>query len=144
MKVRGTVEAPQLLADITARGLRWQELTVAQVRVEGDIKSTVQIAGKLDVRVEQISQPDVNINLVTLNAKGSEKQHELQLRIQGEPVSGQLNLAGSFDRKEERWKGTLSNTRFQTPVGPWSLTRDIALDYRNKEQKNQHRATLLA
>lgn len=143
VKVRGTVEAPQLLADITARGLRWQELSVAQVRVEGDIKSTDQIAGKLDVRVEQISQPDVNINLVTLNAKGSEKQHELQLRIQGEPVSGQLNLAGSFDRKEERWKGTLSNTRFQTPVGPWSLTRDIALDYRNKEQ-NQHRATLLA
>lgn len=136
VKVRGTVEAPQLLADITARGLRWQELSVAQVRVEGDIKSTDQIAGKLDVRVEQISQPDVNINLVTLNAKGSEKQHELQLRIQGEPVSGQLNLAGSFDRKEERWKGTLSNTRFQTPVGPWSLTRDIALDYRNKEQKS--------
>lgn len=136
MKVRGTVEAPQLLADITARGLRWQELSVAQVRVEGDIKSTDQIAGKLDVRVEQISQPDVSINLVTLNAKGSEKQHELQLRIQGEPVSGQLNLAGSFDRKEERWKGTLSNTRFQTPVGPWSLTRDIALDYRNKEQKS--------
>lgn len=135
VKVRGTVEAPQLLADITARGLRWQELSVAQVRVEGDIKSTDQIAGKLDVRVEQISQPDVNINLVTLNAKGSEKQHELQLRIQGEPISGQLNLAGSFDRKEERWKGTLSNTRFQTPVGPWSLTRDIALDYRNKEQK---------
>lgn len=90
VKVRGTVEAPQLLADITARGLRWQELSVAQVRVEGDIKSTDRIAGKLDVRVEQISQPDVNINLVTLNAKGSEKQHELQLRIQGEPVSGSL------------------------------------------------------
>ncbi|XNM72275.1 hypothetical protein ACLK11_24255 [Escherichia coli] len=47
VKVRGTVEAPQLLADITARGLRWQELSVAQVRVEGDIKSTDQIAGKL-------------------------------------------------------------------------------------------------
>ncbi|WP_204315996.1 hypothetical protein, partial [Enterobacter hormaechei] len=75
--------------------------------------------------------PDVNISLVTLNAKGSEKQHELQLRIQGEPVSGQLDLAGSFDRKEQRWKGELSNTRFQTPVGPWSLNRAIALDYRN-------------
>ena len=53
VKVRGTVEAPQLLADITARGLRWQELSVAQVRVEGDIKSTDQIAGKLDVRVSK-------------------------------------------------------------------------------------------
>lgn len=135
VKVRGTVDAPQLMGDINARGLRWQELSVAQVRVEGDIKSTDQIAGNLDVRVERITQPDVNINLVTLNAKGSEKQHELQLRIQGEPVSGQLALAGSFDRKEARWKGTLSNTRFQTPVGPWSLTRAIALDYRNQEQK---------
>jgi translocation and assembly module TamB len=47
----------------------------------------------------------------------------------------QLSLAGSFDRKAERWKGTLSNTRFQTPVGPVALTRDIALDYRNLEQK---------
>ena len=135
VKIRGTVDAPQLLADITARGLRWQELSVAQVRVEGDVKSTDQIAGNLNVRIERIVQPDVNINLVTLNAKGSEKQHELQLRIQGEPVSGQLDLAGSFDRKEERWKGALSNTRFQTPVGPWSLNRAIALDYRNQEQK---------
>lgn len=72
VKVRGTVEAPQLLADITARGLRWQELSVARARIEGDIKSTDQIAGHLNVRVERISQPDVNINLVTLDAKGSE------------------------------------------------------------------------
>ncbi|WP_333497019.1 autotransporter assembly complex protein TamB [Kluyvera sp. CHPC 1.251] len=135
VKIRGTVEAPQLLADITARGLRWQELSIAQVRVDGDVKSTDQIAGNLDVRVERIAQPGLNIGLVHLAAKGNEKQHALQLQIQGEPVSGQLALSGSFDRKEERWKGALSNTRFQTPVGPWSINRDIALDYRNLEQK---------
>lgn len=133
--IRGTVDAPQLLADITARGLRWQELSIGQVRVDGDVKSTDQIAGNLDVRVERIVQPSVNISLVHLSAKGSEKQHSLQLQVQGEPVSGQLALSGSFDRKEERWKGALSNTRFQTPVGPWSINRDIALDYRNLEQK---------
>lgn len=70
-----------------------------------------------------------------LDAKGSEKEHKLTLRIQGEPVSGQLDLAGSFDRGEQRWKGTLSNTRFETPVGPLALNRAVALDYRNKEQK---------
>jgi translocation and assembly module TamB len=133
--IRGTVDAPQLLADITARGLRWQELSIGQVRVDGDVKSTDQIAGNLDVRVERIVQPSVNIGLVHLSAKGSEKQHSLQLQVQGEPVSGQLALSGRFDRKEERWKGALSNTRFQTPVGPWSINRDIALDYRNLEQK---------
>ncbi|KNC93102.1 autotransporter assembly complex protein TamB [Trabulsiella odontotermitis] len=135
LKVRGTIDAPQLLADITARGLRWQELSVAQVRVEGDVKSTDQIGGNLKVRVDNIVQPGVNMGLVLLEAKGNEKQHDLQLRLQGEPVSGQLALKGSFDRKEERWKGELSNTRFQTPVGPWSLSRAIALDYRNQEQK---------
>ncbi|WP_052282443.1 autotransporter assembly complex protein TamB [Kluyvera genomosp. 1] len=135
VKIRGTVDAPQVLADITARSLRWQELSIGQVRVDGDIKSTDQIAGNLDVRVERIVQPDVSIGLVHLAAKGNEKQHSLQLQVQGEPVSGQLALAGSFDRKEERWKGALSNTRFQTPVGPWSINRDIALDYRNLEQK---------
>ncbi len=135
MKVRGTVDAPQLLADITANNLRWQELSVARVRVEGDVKSTDQIGGNLNLRVERISQPDVNINLVTLDAKGNEKQHDLQLRVQGEPVSGQLHLTGSFDRKAERWKGTLDNTRFNTPVGPLALSRSLSLDYRNAEQK---------
>ncbi|WP_312691082.1 autotransporter assembly complex protein TamB [Kosakonia sp.] len=135
VKIRGTVDAPQALADITANGLRWQDLSIARVRVEGDVKSSDQIAGKLDVRVERISQPGVNVSLVTLAADGNEKQHKLQLRVQGEPVSGQLNLAGSFDRQEQRWKGTLSDTRFATPVGPWSINRPIALDYRNQEQK---------
>lgn len=135
VKVRGTVEAPQVLADITARALRWQELSVASVRVDGDVKSTDQIAGHLNVRAERIVQPGVNLSLVQLEAKGSEKQHALQLRVQGEPVSGQLKLAGSFDHATERWKGSLSDTRFATPVGPWSLNRAIALDYRNAEQK---------
>lgn len=135
VNIRGTVDAPQVMADITASNLRWQELHVARVLVKGDVKSTDQLAGALNVRVERLSQPGVNVSLATLAAKGSEKQHELELRVQGEPVAGQLKLAGSFDRKEERWKGTLSDTRFTTPVGPVALNRAIALDYRNQEQK---------
>ncbi|MEQ4453949.1 autotransporter assembly complex protein TamB [Kosakonia sp. YIM B13605] len=135
VKIRGTVDAPQALADITANNLRWQDLSVARVRVEGDVKSSDQIGGKLNVRVERIAQPGVNLSLVTLAADGNEQQHKLQLRVQGEPVSGQLNLAGSFDREQQRWKGTLSDTRFATPVGPWSINRPVTLDYRNQEQK---------
>ncbi|MET3704238.1 autotransporter assembly complex protein TamB [Citrobacter sp. UYEF32] len=135
VNIRGTVDAPQVMADITASNLRWQALRVARVLVKGDVKSTDQLAGTMDVRVERLSQPGVNISLATLAAKGSEKQHELELRVQGEPVAGQLKLAGSFDRNEQRWKGTLSDTRFTTPVGPVALNREIALDYRNQEQK---------
>ncbi len=73
----------------------------------------------------------MSISTVTGNAKGREKTTQRQLRIQGEPVSAAL-MAGSLHCKETL---QVSNTRFQTPVGPWSLTRDIAPDYRNKEQK---------
>ncbi|MGK3384749.1 hypothetical protein, partial [Escherichia coli] len=83
---------------------------------------TDQIAGKLDVRVEQISQPDVNINLVTLNAKGSEKQHELQLRIRVKPAVWpdadfllliaviQRNIAGQRPRADRRLEAGIAKS----------------------------------
>ncbi len=135
IQVRGDVKAPQLLADVTANGLRWQDLRVAQVLLKGKVTSSDQISGNLNLNVDRISQPGLDIRKVAMDAEGNEKAHHLTLRIDGEPVAGQLQLAGSFDRKQERWKGELSNTRFTTPVGPLSLSRSIALDYRATEQR---------
>jgi translocation and assembly module TamB len=77
----------------------------------------------------------VNISLVQLNAKGNEKQHDLQLRVQGDPVSGQLRWRAASTAKRNAGKDA-DNTRFQTPVGPVALTRAIALDYRNPSRKS--------
>ncbi|MGB8665513.1 MAG: translocation/assembly module TamB domain-containing protein, partial [Serratia inhibens] len=135
LKLRGNLQAPQLLADLTASGLQWQALRINRVKIDGDVRSSDQIQGQLAVRVEQLKQDALEINLLTLDAKGSEKQHQLQLKIDGKPVSGQLALQGSFDRQQQRWRGNLNNTRFDTPVGEWRLTRAIALDYLNTAQK---------
>ena len=134
INARGTLQAPQLLADLTATGLRWQQLLMRRATLKSDIKSGEQVAGKLQLRVEQLQQAALKINLLTLNADGSEKQHQLKLNVQGEPVSGQLALNGSFDRQAGRWQGTLNNTRFDTPVGEWRLTRAMAIDYLNSKQ----------
>ncbi|CAI0846654.1 translocation/assembly module TamB domain-containing protein [Serratia quinivorans] len=135
LKLRGNLQAPQLLADLTASGLQWQALRINRVKIDGDVRSSDQIQGQLAIRVEQLKQDALDINLLTLDAKGSEKQHQLQLKIDGKPVSGQLALQGSFDRQQQRWRGNLNNTRFDTPVGEWRLTRAIALDYLNTAQK---------
>ncbi|CNH86471.1 autotransporter assembly complex protein TamB [Yersinia mollaretii] len=135
LRLRGNLNAPQLLADLTANRLQWQELSINRVRIEGDVRSTDQIQGQLAIRVEQLKQADFVVSLLTLDARGSEKQHQLRLNMQGEPVSGQLALEGSFDRQQERWRGTLNNTRFDTPVGEWRLSRAIALDYQNTLQR---------
>ncbi|CNE78444.1 Family of uncharacterised function (DUF490) [Yersinia nurmii] len=135
LKLRGDLAAPQLVADLTATGLQWQALHIRRIKVDGDVRSAEQIQGKLAVRVEQLKQDDLLVSLLTLDAKGSEKQHQLRLNVQGEPVSGQLALDGSFDRQQQRWRGNLNNTRFDTPVGEWRLNRAIALDYLNTAQK---------
>lgn len=135
LKLRGNLKAPQVLADLTASRLRWQELRINSVNVKGDVRSGEQIQGELAVRVQQLTQASLAIRQLTLEAKGSEKQHQMQLRIDGKPVSGQLALAGSFDRQTQRWQGTLNNTRFDTPVGEVRLSRTMALEYFNSEQR---------
>ncbi|MBC3944682.1 translocation/assembly module TamB [Erwinia persicina] len=134
LRARGDLTTPQLLADLTATGLRWQAMRIGRIKLEGDVSSGEQIQGKLKLRVEQLKQDALAVNLLTLDASGTEKQHQLKLAVQGEPVSGQLALNGSFDRATQRWQGNLNNTRFDTPVGEWRLTRAIALDYLNAKQ----------
>jgi translocation and assembly module TamB len=135
LKLRGNRQAPQLLADLTAFGLQCQALRINQVKINGDVRSTDQIHGQLAVRVEELRQDKLEVRLLTINAKGSEKQHHMQLEVDGNPVSGQLALQGGFDRQQQRWHSNLNNIRFDTPVGEWNLTSPITLDYLNTAQK---------
>ncbi|MDX7990184.1 autotransporter assembly complex protein TamB [Xenorhabdus littoralis] len=136
VKLRGNMKAPQIVADLNARGVRWQdELRVDSAIIKGDVRSAEQIQGQLSVVVHQLRQADLTIKNLVLNAKGTEKQHDLQLKIEGDPVSGELALNGSFDRQQERWKGNINNTHFDTPVGEWRLSKAIAVDYQNLQQK---------
>ncbi|MGE9551211.1 autotransporter assembly complex protein TamB [Erwinia amylovora] len=134
IKARGDLKTPQLLADLTATGLRWQAMSIGRVALQGDVSSGEQIQGKLALRVDLLKQDALEISRLNLDASGSEKQHQLKLTVEGKPVAGQLQLNGSFDRQAQRWQGTLNNTRFDTPVGEWRLTRAIALDYLNSNQ----------
>lgn len=135
LKLRGNMQAPQILADLNANGLKWQDLRIDSVNVKGDVRSAAQIQGDLAIKVGQLKQADLIVRSLTLNAKGNEKQHNLQLKVDGEPVAGQLALNGSFDRKQQRWKGSINDTRFDTPVGEWRLTKAITIDYLNQQQK---------
>lgn len=135
LKLRGDLKAPQALADITARGVRWQDLTVENATIKGNVATGDQIKGDLSVVVRQLRQADLAISNLTLDAKGSEKQHTLKLNVTGQPVSGQLALAGSFDRQTEIWKGNLNNTLFDTEVGEWRLNQAMSLNYNNHTQE---------
>ncbi|WP_416776906.1 autotransporter assembly complex protein TamB [Xenorhabdus budapestensis] len=136
VKLRGNMKAPQVVADLNAHGVGWQNmLRVDSAVIKGNVRSTDQIEGQLSVVIRQLKQSDLIISNLMLNAKGTEKQHDLQLQVDGSPVSGKLALNGSFDRKQERWKGNINNTHFETPVGEWRLSKAITIDYQNLQQK---------
>ena len=136
VKLRGNLQTPEALVDLTARGVKWQnDLSIENVVIKGNLASGEQIKGDLSVVLRQLRQADLVISNLTLDAKGSEKQHTLKLNVKGEPVSGQLALAGSFDRQTEVWKGSLSNTLFETVVGEWRLNKAMSLNYSNQSQE---------
>ncbi|MEX0445058.1 translocation/assembly module TamB domain-containing protein [Xenorhabdus sp. SGI246] len=136
VKLRGNLKAPQVVTDLNAHRVGWQNmLRVDSAAIKGNLRSTNQIEGQLSVVIRQLKQSDLIISNLILNAKGTEKQHDLQLQVDGNPVSGKLVLNGSFDRQQERWKGNINNTYFETPVGEWRLSKAIAIDYQNLQQK---------
>lgn len=134
INARGDLKTPQLLADLTVTGLRWQAMSIARLALKGDVSSDEQIHGNLTLRLDRLKQDALDISRLNLDAAGSEKQHQLKLTVEGKPVAGQLQLSGGFDRQTKRWQGSLDNTRFTTPVGVWRLTRAISLDYLNSTQ----------
>ena len=136
VNIRGDINTPKIIADINAQGIQWQDqVSVESVTIKGDVTSDKEIGGKLAITARQLRQADLIIRNLALNASGTEKQHKLTLKVEGEPVSGGLTLAGSFDKEKQQWKGTLNNTAFDTPVGEWRLNKAMALNLLAEKQE---------
>ncbi|TKI08573.1 autotransporter assembly complex protein TamB [Martelella alba] len=134
LKARGSRNAPQITADLAASGLRWQALTVRRVALNGNVRSSDKVGGDLRLEVDDLRRDAMTVSRLTLALTGDEQAHRLQLNIRGEPVSGHLTLQGGYDRAQQRWRGSLSQTRFATPVGEWLLTRPMTIDYQQQAQ----------
>ncbi|MGL5585614.1 MAG: autotransporter assembly complex protein TamB, partial [Plesiomonas sp.] len=135
LQLRGALLTPNVDLDLTATRLRWQDLQIGRLQAKGKVDSQQQIKGNMDISLQNLVQGDLSVKTLRLAASGDERQHQLRFSMQGEPVSAGLRLNGSFDRSSMNWKGTLSQTEAQTPVGPWTLQAPVALAYKNTQQQ---------
>lgn len=129
IKLRGNLDSLQLLMDLEAHALHWRGLTIERIMLRSDIRSSDIVHGNIELRLDRLLQGSLSIAELILNATGDEKQHQLTLAMLSKAVSGQLQLNGSFDRQQQRWHGSFSETCFDTPVGKWWLTPAMMLDY---------------
>lgn len=133
--LRGALMTPAVNLDLQANGLRWQDLTIGRLQAKADVKSQSQIQGTVAINLQNLVQGDMTVSRAQLDANGSERQHQLRFTLQGDPVSAGLRLTGSFDRNSMNWRGTLSQTQAQTPLGPWTLQAPVALAYTHSRQQ---------
>ncbi|CAJ0990862.1 translocation/assembly module TamB domain-containing protein [Pantoea sp. Nvir] len=134
IKLRGTPQDLQLRAYLHATNLRWQQIRMRSIELSGDIHSSDQLVGKVQLCVKHFKQDTLHIKMMQLTAGGNEKAHQLKFMVYGEPISGQLVVDGSFERHNQRWRGMLNNTHIATPVGKWRLIHTLAIDYLNAKQ----------
>ncbi|WP_373778875.1 translocation/assembly module TamB domain-containing protein [Glaesserella sp.] len=133
VKLFGNISAPSLDLDVVANNVAFQELQLNHLAAKGKIATDKQIQGNVEIGLRQFSYNNIKIDNANLEASGSETNHSLILASKGEPVAVNLQLAGSFDRAQEIWKGQLSNVDIQSPVGEWKNDKALQISYNNKQ-----------
>ncbi len=132
--ISGQITTPNLDLDLTSSNLHLQGFQLAKASIKGHINNASLSSGKLNIKAEQLHYGEnIKLHLLDLDLSGDEQNHKLILKSQGAPVAANLQINGHFDRTLEQWKGTISQVKFETPIGDVKSNQAIAVSYDNKQ-----------
>ena len=132
--ISGQFTSPNLDLDLTSSNLHLQGFQLSKASAKGNIKSNPLAKGQFNIKAEQLHYGEsVKLRLLDLALSGDEQNHLLTLKSQGEPVAANLQINGHFDRTLEQWKGTLSQAKFDTPIGDVKSNQAITVSYDHKQ-----------
>lgn len=126
--LQGDIKKPYAVLDLTSTKLDFNDLHLRNLSAKGKVNVNEQIEGGLYIDLASLQMNDIALKQAKIIADGSEKNHKLNIRTQGEPVSGTFNVYGSFDRAKQTWAGTLAKIQLASPVGNWKNNQNIKLD----------------
>ncbi|MBO9483385.1 translocation/assembly module TamB domain-containing protein [Salinisphaera sp. G21_0] len=139
VQLSGSDKHPKLLFSFDSPSIEVQQTSINRLQVNGELTRATLLEGKTTVKADSLSSGNIQLKNVLLNANGSERNHQISLKTQGEPVSGELQINGAWhhDNSRGKWQGQLASARVITPVDTWSLEQPvtIGLNATNKEVK---------
>lgn len=136
LHVKGALSAPTLQADLAARQISYPPFQVQQLTLNGEVAYDKQIQGDLSLAFNSLRSGEVSLSNTTLRLNGNEASHRLVLNTQGNPIGGQIQLTGRFDRAQQQWQGNLQQATIQTTEwGNIQANQAISLDYQHKQQR---------
>lgn len=126
LRLSGSQQAPRVNADLASTRLSYAGTILKGIAIKGNVLATERPAGELALTVASLAQGATVLSELALNLSGDSNRHRLTLSTQGEPVAGNLSLAGSLSG--DRWRGALSELKLKTPLKRWALTAPWPLD----------------
>lgn len=129
INIQGSLQNPSADLDLVSKNIDYQDFRLRNFSAKGRLNMDEIIAGALYLNLDSFKYGDIALQQTKLIAEGNEKNHKLNLRTRGEPVSGTLNIYGGFDRDTEVWQATLSQVRITSPVGDWRNNQNMQLQF---------------
>lgn len=109
-RLSGPFAHPNTKLAVDAKQLRWQDLRINQLTLDGALAFKDTLGGNLNVSVLGGRYQTLRLENLDLAVRGDEAEHQLDLRWQGVPTSGVLSIQGALAR-ESGWQGQLLDTR---------------------------------
>ncbi|ROH93752.1 hypothetical protein ED208_04310 [Stagnimonas aquatica] len=128
VQAQGEPGNPALRAVGGAQKLRYQDQQLA--RLDLDIDYDPQRPSKAELRAEGLVSGDTHLQSLRLNLDGRAEQHRIGLDAQLSAPRSRLELSadGGLDLAQRRWRGQLSSSRLQPPLGAaWSQEAPAAV-----------------
>ncbi|OAN18981.1 hypothetical protein A3K86_00975 [Photobacterium jeanii] len=125
----GKMMEPDIALDLQGSALGWQSLaSLNSFSLKGRVTPLPQLNADIQLKAQQGKYEDIKLDSLALSFTGTEKQHQLDVDLKGEPASAAIQMVGELDRKVG-WQGKLVKAELGTPVGPWRLNKPTAIGY---------------
>lgn len=133
----GDWDSPNLNVDLIAHQAKFGELELAKGVLKGEITSKTLTQGKLNLDINGLHYGQLKFSQGKILLAGDEKNHQLNVQSQGEPIALNMNLSGNFDRTLQRWKGEIHQVNLSSVLGQWRANQKIHVDYQHQTQTAQ-------
>lgn len=125
LELRGTLEAPHLIAVGEVNKFSYQGTSVEQLAIDADVN--IDSTWNLELKAQKLRGP-TEMRLAQIKLKGTAQNHLLNIAVDAKPLSADLQAEGAFDPKARRWSGFITQGHIApAELAPWTLESAAAL-----------------
>ncbi|MEH6499113.1 MAG: translocation/assembly module TamB domain-containing protein [Pseudoalteromonas distincta] len=128
VKASGNPEAPTVALDLSGRRIGLEELSIAELQMQGRVTVNDTLPGELTLSTTRIRSGETRVGDLQLSLKGNKANHNLTLSLDRGIVDVQTQLSGRLTA--DAWQGQLSNAELAYEDMIWRLVDPAALNYR--------------